>query len=156
MTPEIERIQNEIGLNLVNICPVKWDKICFRAICNETSSDIYYCFIESETKVISSCDNEDVRFKSEWYKVDIKTTTSNLLKLPMKLYCEYEKIKNTNAMWSAFTFILNSDYSFNIDFEYETEGSTLLNRKQWCLKYFGEEAIYYYKGLYPDTTDVIK
>ncbi len=155
MTPEIEKIQTEIGLNMINLVPVPWEKICFRAICNESSSDIYYCFCESETGIISSCDNEDTRYISDWYKVELSDTVNNLLVLAIKLFVEYQSVNPPKKMWKAFTYILNKDYDFNIEFEYESEDTPLLSRRQWSIKYFGEKSLYYYKGLYPDTTDVI-
>jgi len=91
MTPEIEKIQNEIGINLMNVVPVPWNRICFRAICNSNYSDTYYFFEESETGVISSSDNEHLRFKKEWYKVDLRETISKLMKLPIQLYNAYQK-----------------------------------------------------------------
>ena len=156
MTPEIEKIQNEIGINLMNVVPVPWNKICFRAICNSNYSDIFYFFEESETRVISSNNNEKLRFKNEWYKTNLRETKSNLMDLPIQLYKEYEKINSSDKMWSALTYILYSNGSFNIDFEYESDEHSVLNRRQWCLKYFGETSLYYYKGLYPDTTDFVK
>ncbi len=154
MTPEIEKIQNEIGINLMNVVPVPWNRICFRAICDSNYSDTYYFFEESETGVISSSNNEDLRFKKEWYKVDLRETISKLMKLPIQLYDAYQKINSSDKMWSALTYTLYSNGSFNIDFEYDKQ--SVLNRQQWKMKYFGEAADYFYKGLYPDTTDFIK
>ena len=156
MTSEIEKIQNEIGINLMNVVPVPWNKICFRAICDSSYSDTYYFFEESETGVISSSNNENLRFKKEWYKVDLRETISKLMNLPIQLYNEYKKINDSDKMWRALTYTLYSNGSFNIDFEYESDEHSVLNRRQWCLKYFGETSLYYYKGLYPDTTDFVK
>jgi hypothetical protein len=155
MTPEIERIQNEIGLNLINAVPVPWNKICYRAICNSYSSEIYYFFEEAQTGVVSSSNNAHLRFKKEWYKVDLNKTTTNLLNLPIQLYNEYSSLQSAGKMWDALTYILHRDGQFNIEFEYNREDTPLLNRKQWRLKYFGESSNAFYKGLYPDTTDVI-
>lgn len=156
MTPIIEELQKQIGINLINVAPVPWDKIGFHATCDDGYCTIYYFFIESETGVISSVNNADVRFKKEWYKVELSKTKNNLMDLSLSLFEEYKKINPKNKMWQAFSFILNKDYNFNIDFEYKNSNEGLLNRKQWCLKYFNETAFYYYKGLYPDTTDFIK
>lgn len=155
MTREIERIQNEIGINLINLVPVPWNKIGFRAICDDVFSTILYCFVESETGVVSSGDNANVRFKKEWYQSDPSVIKSNLLRLSSELYKEYEKVNSKGKMWNAFTYIINDDGNFDITFEYQTEKNFLLNEKEWRLKYFGETSLYYYKGLYPDTTDVI-
>ncbi len=156
MTPEIERIQNEIGLNLINAVPVPWNKICFRAVCDSDYSDTYYYFEESETGVISSSNNETSRYRKEWYKVDLNETVSNLMHLPIQFYNEYKKSMVSDVMWNAFTFILYNNGKFNIDFEYESDEHKILNRRQWRLKYFGEASNYYYNGLYPDITDFVK
>jgi len=65
-----------------------------------------------------------------------------------------KKVNGSDKMWNALTYTLYSNGAFNIDFEYDKQ--SVLNRKQWQMKYFGEAADYFYKGLYPDTTDFIK
>ena len=153
MTPEIERIQNEIGLNLINVVPVPWTKIAFRAMCNDSYCDIYYAFEEAETHIVSSMDNRSLRFKTEWYKIDPNKTKIELLKLPIDLYKAYKKLNTNSAMWNSFTYVLDNSGHFNIDFEYETDKGNALNRVQWRKKYLDEKPVCYYRGLYPDTSD---
>lgn len=152
MTSEIEQIQNEIGINVINLAPVPWKKIACRSICNECFNDFYYAFEEAETGIITNASTACCRFKKEWYKTDLLDIISTIHKLSIKLYCEYKKVNPSDMMWDAFTFILTDDFHFNIDFEYETPDKPLLDRDQWDVKYFGEKALEIYQCLYPDTT----
>jgi hypothetical protein len=149
MIEKIEKIQQEIGIFLVNMIPVEWDNIYFYAICETGYSDIYFCFKEKKTGIITSSDFFGNRYKKHMYHIDRSQICHTLLKDALKLYEAYKEEYGSGKIWYTMTYIVESSGKFKIDFTYEPlEDGMLERRTKWETKYFGHE-LPYIKEKYP-------
>lgn len=100
------------------ICPVPWEKVCFRIVAENNALRFHYCYIEKDTGFITAMSTEERRYG---YILDYRRPADigEILNDRCQTFYALDKEKNSDTLWKAATFIVESGGSFNVEFEYE-------------------------------------
>ena len=144
---EIEDIQTEIGILLTGMIPVPWEKICLYAECDNNSVSSWYAFKETKTGIICTQEFFWERYKS--YPMSRRDITINLSNLIRALYKSYITEFGESKKWSTMFYTVKSDFSVNINFEYEMPKGDYIEIHHSVFKRFFGSSYEYIKGKYP-------
>ena len=111
----LEYHYGEIANKLDEMIPVEWTKIAMLAIDTGVSSAVYFYFYTTDGKAHYSNAIPDE------YEV-MQGTYNELVSVLRNINSNFreEFVKAGVDPWESMTFILNADWSFNIDYSYET------------------------------------
>ena len=141
MTKEIETSQNNLGMFLIKLMPVEWEKIWLYAECEDNCCSFYLCFKETQTSLITTTDFFWERYNV--YPFTERETFRMLSNFICEIYKTYKKTYGQEKIWTTMTYIIESSGEFNIDFTYETiQENMVVQRRKWEIKYFGREIPY--------------
>ena len=110
----LEYHYGEIANKLDEMIPVEWKKIVMQAIDFGTSATVYFYFYTKDDQAHygSAIPNE--------YNVD-QTIYNNFVSELIEVNSNFreEFVKANIDPWESMTFILNEDWSFSIDYNYD-------------------------------------
>lgn len=143
MNKSIEKIQNEIGLFLMEIIPVEWKRICLYAECEDGHNSYWGCFQEKITALVVTSEFFYDRYKD--YVHTEREVQNKLFDLLYALYEEYQKEYGENV-WKTMIFVVEENGKYSIDFGYDFPKNSisgiLSHRKSLSNKYFGKDYKY--------------
>lgn len=110
----LEYHYGEIANKLDEMIPVEWKKIVMQAIDFGTSATVYFYFYTKDDQL-----HDGGAIPNE-YNVD-QTIYNNFVSELIDINSNFreEFVKANIDPWESMTFILNEDWSFKVDFEYD-------------------------------------